>query len=381
MDFRLTDAQEAHRKAARTFATEVLEPWADRVDREDVTPSALLSAIRRSGYLSAALPAEWAGGGLDPVSHGLVTEEIGRVSSSLRSLVTAHGMSAQAIARFGTSEQRERWMPGLCSGEQLIAFALSEPDVGSAATTIETRAQREGDGYVLTGVKRWVTYGQDADLFLVFAQCDGEPVALVVERESDGLEIRPITDMFGTRGAQLAQLNIDEVRVPGDHRIGPVGAGLTFVAGYSLDHGRFSVAWGSTGIMQACLDACLSYADERRLGGVPLKDHQLVRRQLADMLVAHTAARALCYRSADLRARNDPRAAMETRLAKYHASAAAERVARDAVHLHGANGCSPDYPVSRYLRDATVMGIVEGTHEVHQLALAGYAFKRPYLHA
>jgi alkylation response protein AidB-like acyl-CoA dehydrogenase len=379
MDLRLTDVQEEHRAAARRFATEVLEPWADRVDREDLTPPSLLAAIRRSDYLGAALPAKWGGGGLDPVSHGLVTEQIGRVSSALRSLLTAHDMSAQAIVRFGTPEQRQRWLPDLCSGERLIAFALSEPEVGSAASTIQTCAEQDGDGYRLTGVKRWVTYGQDADLFLVFAQCESEPLALVVERGCHGLAVEPITDMLGMRGAQLAQLNLDGVRVAGDCRIGPAGAGIAFVAGLCLDHGRFSVAWGSTGIVQACLDACVSYAQERHQGGVPLKDHQLVRRQLADMLVAHTASRALCYRSAGLRDRGDPRAAMETRLAKYHASSAAERVAADAVHLHGANGCSAEYPVHRYLRDAMVMGIIEGTHEIHQLSLAGYALQRPYL--
>jgi glutaryl-CoA dehydrogenase (non-decarboxylating) len=379
MELRLTDAQEERRDAARKFATEVLEPWAGRVDREDVTPPSVLAAIRRSAYLGAPLPTDWGGSGMDPVSHGLVTEEIGRASATLRSLLTAHGMAAQAIVRFGTRGQQERWLPDLCSGEKLIAFALSEPEVGSAAKDIRTRAERHGDGYVLTGVKRWVTFGQDADLFLVFAQCDGEPLALLVERECDRLEVRPIRAMLGTRGAQLAELDLDGVCVPGDHQIGPLGAGISFVASFSLDHGRFSVAWGSTGIIQACLHACLSYTEERHQGGSPLRDHQLVRRQLADMLVAHTASRALCYRSAHLRERGDPRAAMETRLAKYHASAAAERVAADAVHLHGANGCSEDYPVQRYLRDATVMGIIEGTHEIHQLSLAGYAFQRPYL--
>jgi alkylation response protein AidB-like acyl-CoA dehydrogenase len=179
----------------------------------------------------------------------------------------------------------------------------------------------------------------------------------------------------------LAYLRFEDCRVPKENQLGPTGAGITFVAHAALDHGRFSVAWGSTGIVQACLDASLKYAQSRQQGDARLKDYQLVRRQLTDMLVAHTTARALCYRSACLRAEGDPRAAMETSLAKYHASSSAIRVANDAVHLHGANGCSPDYPVSRYLRDATVMGIIEGTHEIHQLALAGYAFQRPYLQA
>ncbi|GMT99608.1 acyl-CoA dehydrogenase family protein [Corallococcus caeni] len=379
MDLRLTDEQHARREAARRFAADVIEPWAERIDREDTTPPSLQAALRASGYLGAALPTEWGGGGIDPVSHGLMTEEIGRVSSSVRSLLTVHDMGAQAITRFGTAEQKARWLPPLCAGEKIIAFALSEPDVGSAAQTIQTRAVERGNTLLLTGVKRWITYGLVADLFLVFAQCDGMPVALVVERETAGLHIKPVTNVFGMRGAMLAELRFDGVAVSRDCQIGPTGAGITFVASAALDHGRFSVAWGSTGIIQACLHACLGYVQQRRQGASRLKDYQLIRRQLADMLVAHTAARALCYRSACLRAQGDPRAVMETSLAKYHASAAAMRVATDAVHMHGANGCSEDYPVSRYLRDATVMGIVEGTHEMHQLALASYAFQRPYL--
>jgi glutaryl-CoA dehydrogenase (non-decarboxylating) len=378
MDIRLTERQRSCREAARRFAIE-LAPSAERIDREETTPTSVLAAIRESGYLGAALPTEWGGGGIDPVSYGLVTEEIGRVCSSVRSLLTVHNMSAQAIARFGTPEQKARWLPDICTGRRIIGFALSEPEVGSAAHTIQTQAVKISDAYLLNGTKKWVTYGLIADLFVVFAQLEGESVALVVDRESEGLEVEPLTGVFGTRGSMLAQLRFDDVRVCRDRQLGRTGMGIRFVANDALDHGRFSVAWGSTGIIQACLDACLAYAEQRRQGEGRLRDFQLIRRQLADMLVAHSASRALCYRSACLREQGDPRAPMETSLAKYHASSAAIRVATDAVHMHGANGCSADYPVSRYLRDATVMGIIEGTHEIHQLALANYAFQRPYL--
>lgn len=379
MDIRLTEHQRACREAARRFAAEEIAPWAERIDRDETTPASVLTVIRASGYLGAALPAAWGGGGIDPVSHGLVTEEIGKVCSSVRSLLTVHNMSAWAIALFGTPEQKARWLPELCAGRKIIGFALSEPEVGSAAHTIQTQAVERGEAYLLNGIKRWITYGLVADRFLVFAQCERQAVALVVDRDSEGLEIEPITGVFGTRGSMLAQLRFKDVQVAKDCQLGSIGMGISFVANAALDHGRFSVAWGSTGIIQACLDACLSYARERRQGEGRLRDYQLIRRQLADMLVAHTAARALCYRSACLREQGDPRAVMETSLAKYHASAAAIRVATDAVHLHGANGCSADYAVSRYLRDATVMGIIEGTHEIHQLTLADYAFQRPYL--
>jgi len=177
----------------------------------------------------------------------------------------------------------------------------------------------------------------------------------------------------------LSEIRFAKVPVPKSQQLGAMGMGISFVAQTALDHGRFSVAWGSTGIIQACLDACISYTLERRQGGQRLKDYQLVRRKLTDMLVHHTTARALCYRSASMREHGDPRAIMETSMAKYYASEAAIRAASDAVNLHGANGCSSDYPVGRYLRDATVMDIIEGTPEIHQVTLANYAFQRPYL--
>ena len=270
-------------------------------------------------------------------------------------------------------------MPSLCKGEAIIAFALSEPNVGSAAATIETEASEHDNAYVLNGTKKWITYGQIADLFLVFAHNDHQPLAFVVDRHSDGLSVEPLKDILGLRGSMLAQLVFDNVKVPKSQQLGPSGMGIRFVANTALDYGRFSVSWGSTGIIRACLDACTSYASQRQQGDKRLKDYQLIRKQLTDMLVSHTTARALCYRSACLREQGDPRAVMETTMAKYHASAGAVRAASDAVHMHGANGCSQDYPVARYLRDATIMGIIEGTHEIQQLSLASYALQRPYM--
>lgn len=379
MDIRLSDRQLECRERAREFSCMRLAPWAEEIDQQQNTPASVLAAVRTSGYLGAALPTQWGGGGIDPVSYGLIIEEIGKTCSSVRSLMTVHNMSTQALVRLGNSEHHERWLPDLCTGRKIIAFALSEPNVGSAAHTVETRATQIDDNYMLNGTKKWITYGQIADLFLVFARCDDKPVAFLVERDSDGLSVKPMRNVSGTRGAMLAEVDFVNVRIPKSQQIGPTGAGMSFVANTALDHGRFSVAWGSTGIIQACLDACISYTQHRRQGEHQLKEYQLIRRQLTNMLVAHTAARALCYRSACLREKGDPRAVMETSMAKYYASNSAMQAAIDAVHMHGANGCTSDYPVERYLRDATVMGIIEGTHEIQQLTLANYAFQRPYL--
>jgi glutaryl-CoA dehydrogenase (non-decarboxylating) len=379
MDIRLTDRQLHHRDCARQFAADHILPYAARIDDLQTTPTAVLTAMKHSGYLGAALPARWGGGGVDAVSYGLVTEEIGKTCSSVRSLKTVHNMSAQAIVQLGSPDQQTRWLPDLCSSEQIIAFALSEPNVGSAAHTIEANVVERGSDYLLTGTKRWVSYGQIADLFLVFAHFGDKAVALIVDRHSEGLSVKPMINIFGVRGSMLAEIHFEGVVIPRSNQLGQTGAGISFVANTALDHGRFSVAWGSTGIIQACLDACVAYASARKQGTQRLIDYQLIRRQLTDMLVAHTAARALCYRSSCLRDTCDPRSVMETAMAKYYASDAAIRVANDAVHMHGANGCSAEYSVGKYLRDATVMGIIEGTHEIHQLSLASYAAQRPYL--
>jgi len=377
------DFSERHRDAserAHRFVTEAILPYAALIDETQTTPAHVLQALRTSGWLGAALPGRWGGGELDPLAYGLATEQFGWACSSTRTLLTVHNMSAQVILRFGSAQQRERWLPALCSGERIVAFALTESGAGSDTSGIQTEAQLHRDEYRISGTKIWCSYGLAADVYLLFAKCAGKPVAVLVERDRPGLVVEPMQNVFGTRGSMLACLRLDKVAVPVSHRIGAPGAGLGFVANAALDHGRFSVAWGTVGIIRACLEACIDYAAERHQGRGVLAEHQLIRRQLADTLLSHTTARALCIRSARLRMAADPRAASETALAKYHASEVAIRVANDTVALHGANGCSPKFSVSRYLRDATVMGIIEGTREIHQVALASYALQRPHLH-
>src|SRR6266540_2185091 len=182
MDIRLTDRQLDCRERARQFASNQIAPWAAQIDQQQTTPDCVLAAIRMSGFLGAAIPAQWGGGGIDPVSYGLVTEEIGKACSSVRSLMTVHNMSAQVLAKVGSPDQQMRWLPDLCTGEKIIAFALSEQNVGSDTHAIETEAVERDNDYLLNGTKKWITYGQIADVFLVFAHCDHKAVALVVDR-------------------------------------------------------------------------------------------------------------------------------------------------------------------------------------------------------
>lgn len=367
-----TAAQRAVRERTRAFVAERIAPSADAWERDDGFPPALVAELRDAGLLGAPLPADLGGGGLDPIAYGLLTEEVGRGCSSVRSLLTVHDMTTLAVQRWGSRALRAEIVPRMASGELLAAFALSEPDVGSDAASIETRARRadgEGGDLVLDGRKRWITCGRIADLFLVIARLDDRPVALLVDADSPGLERTPIRGMSGTGASHLAELAFTGCRVPAERMIGRPGFGFSAIAGTALDHGRYSVAWGSVGIAQACLDASRDYTTGREQFGKPLRDHQLVRRKLTEMIANTRAARLLCYRAGWLRETGSPSALGETQIAKYFASRAAVAAAHDAVQLHGANGLSPDYPVSRYLRDAKVAEIIEGSSQIQQITI------------
>ena len=375
MNFELSPQQTRDQQAFRAFVTDQILPHADRSDREERIPPELIGRLAREGYLGALIPSEEGGKGLDLITYGLLTEELGRGCSSVRSLLTVHDMVAQAIVRWGNRDQRKRWLPRLAAGEIIAAFALSESHVGSDARSIETTATPSGDTYVLNGQKKWITFGQIADLYLVFAQQQGQPCAFLVEKDTPGLSLKPIFGMLGTRASMLAELRCDNCRVPKENLLGRVGFGVSHVALYALDLGRYSVAWGCIGIGQACLDACLKYTSERKQFGVYLKDHQLIQRLITEMVTHVRAARLLCYQAGYAKQSGDPRVFMETAIAKYYASRMAAKVSSDAVQVHGANGCSADYSLQRYLRDAKIMEIIEGSTEIQQVAIAGYAYQ------
>ena len=365
-------AQRAVRERTRAFVAERIAPYAGRWERDDGFPVELVDELREAGLLGAPLPAEIGGGGLDPISYGLLTEELGRGCSSVRSLPTVHDMTTQAVHRWGSREVRDELVPRMARGELLAAFALTEPEVGSDAASVTTEARWSGrpeDDVVLTGRKRWITCARIADLFLVFARYEDQPLAVLVDADSPGLTRTPIRGISGTGAAHLAQLDFDGCRVPGSRVVGRPGFGFSAVGATGLDHGRYSVAWGSVGIAQACLDASQEYTASRHQFGKPLRDHQLVRRKLTEMIAQTRAARLLCYRAGWLRESGSPGAVGETQIAKYYASRAAVACANDAVQLHGANGLSPDYPLSRYLRDAKAMEIIEGSSQIQQLTI------------
>lgn len=370
----LTYDQEANRLGFREFVEREIRPHAAGFDRSEKIPSSVIQKLAGQRYLGAVLPDEFGGRAMDSVTLGLLNEEIGRGCSSVRSLLTVHHMVAIAILKFGTAEQKQFWLPQMATGQAISAFALSEPNVGSDAAHVETSAVLDADLYVVNGEKKWITAGQIADLFLVFAQCEGKPTALLVPRQSENLSIKAITGLLGVRGSMLASLRFEDCRVPKENVIGRLGLGFSHVAASALDYGRFSVAWGSVGIVQACLEASLQHANERKQFESLLKDHQLVRRMITGMMTDLRAARLLCLHAAHLRESAGPELTVETLIAKYFAARAAMKAARDAVQIHGALGCTEESPVSRYFRDAKIMEIIEGSNELLQQTIAQYGY-------
>jgi hypothetical protein len=289
-------------------------------------------------------------------------------------MVTVHSMVAFALKRWGRKQQQEKWLPLLASGGKVGAFALSEPNIGSNAGYIETTAVPEGNDLVLNGRKKWITFGQIADLFLLFARQDGKAIALLVEKETPGFTIHPIRGMMGTRGSMLAELELKECRIPAENMLAGVGFGIMAVAMSALDIGRYSVAWGSVGIGQACLEASLEYTQVREQFGEPLRNFQLIQRMVTNMITHVKAARLLCLQAGYALEHQQANATNDILIAKYFASKTAMEVATDAVQIHGANGCSSDYPVQRFMRDAKVMEIIEGSHQMQQIMIAKNAY-------
>jgi alkylation response protein AidB-like acyl-CoA dehydrogenase len=370
MEIELTPQQVQEQALFRAFVSEEIAPYADQYDQAECMPNEVIKKLAEIGYLGAIVPKEQGGQGMDAITFGLLCEEVGRASASLLSLLTVHGMVCQAIMKWGSASQKTNWLPKLATGETIGAFGLTEPNVGSDAKSVETAAVLSNNSYMLNGQKKWISFGQVANLFLIFAQCDGKPTAFLVEREHTGFSTEPLKGLLGFRSAMIAKVFMNECRIPAENLVGRVGFGFSHVASTALDHGRYCVAWGCLGLGQACLDACLSYTSERKQFGSFLKGHQLIQQMIAEMITNLKAARLLCYHAGYLKDKGDPSLIMETSIAKYFASRMVNKIADDAVQIHGANGCSSDYPVQRYLRDAKIMEIIEGSTQMQQIIIA-----------
>ncbi|MCP4261663.1 MAG: acyl-CoA dehydrogenase [Planctomycetes bacterium] len=376
MDFELTNEQLDAQKRFRDFVNREITPYAEKYDLEENMPIETIQKIGKEGYLGAIIPEEYGGGQMDMITFGFLCEEIGRASASLLSLLTVHGMVCQAIMKWGNVSQKAHWLPKLATGSTIGAFGLTEPNIGSDAKNVESTVVHSNNSYVITGEKKWISFGQVANLFLIIAQCDDKPSAFLVERNSPGFSTEPISGLLGFRSAMLAKVHLNECQIPEDNLVGRVGFGFSHVAGAALDHGRYCVGWGCVGLAGACLDACLSYTSERKQFGSYLRGHQLIQQMIAEMTTNVKAARLLCYHAGYLKEKGDPSLIMETSIAKYFASRMISKITDDAVQIHGANGCSADYPVQRYLRDAKIMEIIEGSTQMQQIIIAKYGYQQ-----
>ena len=372
MDFTLTPEQELIRGTAREFLEREVVPHARDWDRSETMDRGIVGKLAEIGFLGASLPAEHGGMGLDTISYCLVMEELGRADSSVRGIVSVqNGLVGKTVARWATDEQRSEWLPRLASGEALGCYALTEPGSGSDPASLTTKAERDGDDWLLTGSKIFITLGTWAELALVFARSGEEGArgitCFLVPTGSEGFEARPIKGKLGLRAQDTGELFLEQVRVPDSARLGAEGEGFK-VAMSALDNGRISLAAGCVGIAQGCLDASVGYAQERTQFGKPIAGFQLVQELLADISVEADAARLLTWRAAALADRGE-RHTLESSVAKYYASEVSVRAANAAVQVHGGYGYVDEYPVGKYLRDARVTTLYEGTSQVQKLII------------
>ena len=373
IDFELTDEQRLVRETARDFADNEIVPRARENDRNEHFDTELVQKIADMGFLGAIVPEEYGGRGVDYRTYALIVEEVGRGCSAMRTVVSVvTSLVCSSIVRWGSEEQKQEWLPKLCSGEALGCFGLTEPNTGSDAASLATRAKRSNGGWTISGQKQWISLGNYANVALVFAQTDPEQAhrglaAFLVPTDSDGFSSSEIHGKLGLRGSDTAELSLDEVEVPEEALLGEVGDGFK-VAMSALDSGRYSVAAGCVGICQGSVNAAVEYAKERKQFDRPIASFQLVQELIADMIVQTEAARGLVWRAGWLKDLERP-STTETSIAKLYATEASVNCANNAIQVHGGSGYVDDYPVERYLRDARVTTLYEGTSQIQKLII------------
>ncbi len=374
MAFQLSDEQRLIAETARDFVDNEVVPRARDSDRSETFDADLARRLGDMGYLGAPVAEEHGGRGLDYVSYGLIVEEVGRGDSAMRTVVSVQtSLVCGSIERWGNEEQKGRWLPRLCSGEAFGCFGLTEPDTGSDAASVRTRAEKIDGGWRINGQKMWISLGNVAEVALVFAQTDpGQGhrgmACFLVPTESEGFSSQEVHGKLGLRASDTASLALDGVEVGDEALMGEVGDGFK-IAMSALDSGRYSVAAGCVGICQGCVDASVAYSTERKQFGVPIASFQLVQEMIADMIVRRDAARLLVRRAGELKDAGEP-STIETSVAKLYATESSVECANLAIQVHGGSGYVDDHPVERYLRDARVTTLYEGTSQIQKLIIA-----------
>ncbi len=381
IDLDLSEEHEALVDTVRDWAGREVAPKIHDLDREHRFEPAFLRQMADLQLLGICLPEEWGGAGMDYVSLGLACEELEYVDTHLRVVMSVHvGLNCMTLLCWGSEEQKKKYLLPQARGEKIATYGLTEPNAGSDAVGIQTSAVRKGDRYVLNGEKIWISLADVADNFLVIAWTDQEKKkdrdhsgmsAFIVERSFPGFSSYSLKEKWGILAGNTGGFSLQDVEVPVENRIGEEGEGFK-VAMFALENGRYTVAAGATGLIRACLDASVSYAQGRKTFGVPIGQHQLVKEMIAQMVSDYDASRLLWLRAGWMK-NAGRRNTRETSLAKWFATVASERAAADAVQIHGANGYSDEYPVGRYYRNCKAAVIYEGSREVHKLMQADYA--------
>ena len=367
----LTREQSERYAEFQEFAAMHVEPFAGEWDRAQKIPVSAVSLLGRAGYLGANIPVEHGGKGWDTVTFGLLNEALGRADSAFTGFLTVQSMISMALLKWGTPEQRKAWLGRLARGEIVGAFALTEPGAGSDIQSLATEFKRQdqANGLVLSGEKTWITGAEIAAVFLVFGKLNGQPLACLVPRNSEGLEIEPIRDLMGFRAAGLARLRFNDVSVPLSNVVAKPGFAFSHVAQIGLHYGRISTACSALGLLRGCFEESTDYAASREVGGQRVGDFGMVQSLIARMGVDLEAAKLLCWSACRAEDDHSPESFTKACLAKHFVSRAAVRAASDAVQIRGASGCHESSPVARFYRGAKIMEIIEGTTQVHEFIL------------
>ncbi|HAE84285.1 MAG TPA: acyl-CoA dehydrogenase [Ktedonobacter sp.] len=375
MNFELTEEQKRVQARAREFAEQEVAPVAREADERGEFPLHLVKRMGELGFLAGPIEPQYGGSGMDYVSYALLCEELGRTDSSVRGFLTVHtSLVSLCIRDWGSEEQKSHYLPRLATGEWIGCYALTEPNAGSDAASMETTAREEGDSYVLNGEKIWITNGISAHVAIVFASRDRSArhkgiCAFVVETDMPGFQRAPMGGKeLGHRASEHVHITFKECRVPKSALLGAAGEGFK-VAMSALDRGRLGVAAGAVGVAQACLDASIAFVKDRRQFGQRVADFQMIQATLADMAADVEAARLLVYRAAWAKDQGLP-TTKATSIAKLFATEAAMKAASEAVLMHGNRGYSNEYPVERYYRDIKGLQIYEGTSHIQRLIIA-----------
>jgi alkylation response protein AidB-like acyl-CoA dehydrogenase len=374
MDFQFSEIHEMIRETARKFAQERVAPGTIERDEREEFPKAIVGELAELGFMGMMVPEEWGGAGLDALSYALAVEEISKVDASVGVIMSVNNsLVCFGLNKEGSQLQKERFLRDLASGRKLGAFALSEPEAGSDASNQRTTAVRDGDSYILNGVKNWITNGSTADIVLVMAATDKAKGAkgistFILEKGTPGFTVGKKERKLGIRSSDTVSLSLTDCRIPAANRVGEEGGGFKF-AMKTLEGGRIGIAAQALGIAQACLDASTRYAKERKAFDHPIAELQAIQFKIADMATSVEAARMLVYRAAFLKDSGSP-FGPEAAMAKLFASKIAVQAALEAIQIHGGYGYVREYLVERYLRDAKITEIYEGTSEIQKIVIA-----------